>query len=128
MKLEYKELNLGAAQDVKSKITYASSSTGPLFLRFAETFLRLAAGAFGTSAPELLVSWRFRDVAELGAGGAEGKAYEMGRVSIAGGSTMQQSSSSSSDQSLMEVGACFLPGLEELAFGADLGTALGIGK
>jgi hypothetical protein len=44
------------------------------------------------------------------------------------GSRIWQSSSSSSDQSLMEVGTCFLPGLEELVFGADLGTALGIGR
>jgi len=114
-------------------VTYASSSTGPRFLRLAVICLwRLGAGAFGTSAPELLVSWRFREAAwelvEVGTGGAEGKAYEMGRASIGGGSTMQQSSSSSSDHSLMEVGACFLPGLEELVFGADLGTALGIGK
>ena len=74
-------------------MTYASSSTGPRFLRLAEVFLaRLAAGALGTSAPELLMSWRFREatleLVEVGAGGAEGKAYEMGRASIGGGSTM----------------------------------------
>ena len=54
--------------------------------------------------------------------------YEIGRASIGGGSTMKQSSSSSSDQSLSDVGTCFLPGLAEPVFGVDLETALGIGK